>query len=64
VGSVTMAANTRTLTVGNAAATANSLVLLTPLDNPQAFLWIGARSTGSFTIDASQPSPTNVTIIN
>ena len=63
VGSVTMAAGTKTLTVTNAAATAGSLICLTPLHNPQAFLWIGARSAGSFTIDASKALPTNVTIV-
>jgi hypothetical protein len=63
VGSVTMAAGKKTLTVNNAAATANSLILLTPLNNPQAFLWIGARKAGSFTIDASKALPTNVTIL-
>ena len=63
VGLVTMAAGKKTLTVNNAAATANSLILLTPLNNPQAFLWIGARKAGSFTIDASKALPTNVTIM-
>lgn len=63
VGSVTMAAGKKTLTVNNAAATANSLILLTPLNNPQVFLWIGARKAGSFTIDASKALPTHVTIM-
>jgi len=62
VGSITMAKNAKTLTVPNAAATANSLILLTPLDDPQAFLWIGARSAGSFTIEASEALPTKVNI--
>jgi hypothetical protein len=63
VGSVTMAAGTKTLTVSNAAATANSLILLTPLNNPLEFLWIGARYAGSFTIDAGKPLPFAVTIM-
>jgi hypothetical protein len=63
VGSVTMEAGTKTLTVHNAAATANSLVLLTPYNDPQAFLWIGARNAQSFTIDASKALPTNVIIM-
>ena len=58
-----MAAHTKTLTVSNPAATPNSLILLTPLDNPQELLWIGARSAESFTIDASNALPTNVTIM-
>ena len=62
VGSVTMAAATKTVTVSNAAATANSLIFLTPLEDPKAFLWIGARSAGSFTIDASTALPAAVTI--
>jgi hypothetical protein len=62
VGSVTMAANIKTLKVSNAAATADSLIFLTPLGPPQAFLWIGARSEGSFTIEASEETPNPVTI--
>jgi hypothetical protein len=62
VGSVTMSAGKKTLTVSNASATAESLILLTPLENPQAFLWIGARSAGSFEIEASKALPTKVTI--
>lgn len=54
VGSVTMLKGTSTLTVDNVAATANSLILLTPLADPQAFLWISARNAGSFTINASR----------
>lgn len=63
VGSVTMAAGTTTLTVKNGAATVQSLIFLTPLDNPQAFLWISAQSAGSFTIEASTALPTPVTIV-
>lgn len=62
VGSVTMAAGTKTLTVTNAAATPNSLIFLTPLENPHAFLWIGERNAGKFTIDASTALPAKVTI--
>jgi len=62
VGSVTMAAGTKTLTVPNAAATPDSLIFLTPLDNPQEFLWIGTRNAGSFTISASKALPTKITI--
>jgi len=62
VGSVTLAAGTKTLTVTNGAATADSLILLTPLDDPRASLWIGARSAGSFTIEASKALPAAVTI--
>ena len=63
VGSVTMAAGTTTLTVNNAAATANSLIFLTPLNNPQAFLWINTRYAGNFTINASQALLTHATIM-
>jgi len=63
VGSVTMAAGTKTLKVKNAAATADSLIFLTPLEDPQAFLWIGARNAGSFTVDASKALPDKVTIV-
>ena len=63
VGSVAMAAGTKTLKVNNSAATANSLIFLTPLEDPQAFLWIGARNPGSFTIDTSKALPAAVTIV-
>ena len=63
VGSVAMAAGTKTLKVNNVAATANSLIFLTPLEDPQAFLWIGARNAGSFTIDTSKALPAKVTIV-
>lgn len=62
-GQVTMPAGKKTLNVSNAAATANSLIFMTPLETPtQAFLSIGARSAGSFTIDAStaQTKPTTI----
>ena len=62
-GTVAMAAGATTMTVTNPAATANSLIFLTPLDNPQAFLWVAARNAGSFTIDASGALPTPVTIM-
>ncbi len=53
----------KTLNVNNAAATANSLIFLMPLETPaQAFLSIGARSAGSFTIDASTAQTKPMTI--
>ena len=62
MGTVTMG-KTTTLTVPNPAATPNSLIFLTPLGNPEAFLWIAARKAGSFTIDASKALPAPVTIM-
>jgi hypothetical protein len=62
-GMVAMAAGATTMTVTNPAATANSLIVLTPLDNPQAFLWVAARNAGSFTIDASGALLTPVNIM-
>lgn len=62
VGQVTLAAGTSSLTVSAPAATAASLVLLTPLGNPRVPLWISARAAGSFTIAAGRPVPTAVTI--
>lgn len=61
--SVAMVKGTKTLTVVTGAATPNSLILLTPLDNPQAYLWISAHNITSFTIDASQKLPADVTIM-
>ena len=49
-------------TVNNAAATANSLIFLTPVGNPQAFFWIAATNAGNFTIDASTAVPADVPI--
>ena len=57
-----MEAGTKTPKVNNAGAPANSLIFLTPLEDPQAFLWIGARKAGSFTIDTSKTLPAKVTI--
>ena len=57
-----MEAGTKTLKVNNAGAPANSLIFLTPLEDPQA-LWIGARKAGSFTIDTSKALPAKVTIV-
>lgn len=62
VGTTTLAHGTKTVTVSNPAATADSLIFLTPLEDPQGFLWIGARSAGSFTIDASKAPSADVTI--
>lgn len=61
-GSVTLSAGATTATVSAAAATAQSLVLLTPLQDPGARLWISGRTSGGFTISASQPVPAPVTI--
>jgi hypothetical protein len=63
VGSVTLGAGKRTLKVSNAAATADSLIFLMPLETPpQAFLSIGARSAGSFTIEAGTAQTKPMTI--
>lgn len=62
VGQVTMAAGASSLAVSTPAATAASLVLLTPLGNPGTPLWISARAAGSFTIAAGRPLPAAVTI--
>ena len=61
-GSVTLPAGATTQTVTAAVATAQSLVLLTPLQDPGARLWISGRAAGSFTISASGPMPAPVTI--
>jgi hypothetical protein len=41
------------VTVTTPAATPQSIVLLTPMRNPGALLWVSERSAGSFTISAS-----------
>lgn len=61
-GEVTLPAGATTQTVSAAAATAQSQVLLTPLQDPGARLWISGRAAGGFTISASQPVPAAVTI--
>jgi hypothetical protein len=38
------------------------MILITPLANPRAALWVSARANGSFTISASAPIPAGVTI--
>jgi hypothetical protein len=53
VGQATIPAGASSVKVSSSAATAVSLVLLTPLGNPHAFLWVSARAAGSFTIKAS-----------
>jgi hypothetical protein len=62
VGLVTMAKETKTLTVSNAAATPDSHIFLTPLGDPLAFFGISARSEGSFTIKASHALSANADI--
>jgi hypothetical protein len=62
-GTVTMPAGAKTLTVSSAAATPDSLIFLTLLDNPQEFLWIGTRKAGSFTINAGKALPAKITIM-
>jgi hypothetical protein len=62
VGQVVSQAGATTMVVSTPAATVNSLVLLTPLENPRAFLWISARAAASFTISASRPLPGNLAI--
>lgn len=61
-GSVTLPSGATTATVSATAATAQSLVLLTPLQDPGARLWISGRTAGSFTISASQPVSASLTI--
>jgi hypothetical protein len=62
VGSVTLAHGTKTVPVSSAAATPDSLIFLTPLEDPRGSLWIGARSAGGFTIKASTAPSADVTI--
>lgn len=62
VGQATMAAGSSTLTVSAPAATAASTIILTPLGDPGARLWISARAAGSFTIRASAALPSAVAI--
>jgi hypothetical protein len=61
-GSTTIPAGTTTWEVAHPAVTADSLILLTPYGNPDAFLWISARGAASFTIAASQAVSTAVLI--
>jgi hypothetical protein len=62
VGTAILAKGKKTVTVSNPAATANSLIFLTPQDDPQGFLWISAHTAGSFTIKASAAPSADVTI--
>jgi len=62
IGAVTAAGGETSLQVHSAAATDKSTILLTPLSNPGAFLWINARAAGVFTIGASQPLPRGLII--
>src|SRR5205085_11474688 len=52
VGQATLRAGKTSVTVKTSAATTNSNVLLTPLADPKANLWV-TPATGSFTIHAS-----------
>ena len=40
----------------------SSTIILTPLGNPQATLWLGARADGSLTISASAALPSSLSI--
>ena len=62
VGQATITHGSTSLTVTNPAATANSLILLTPRSDPQVRLWVSATVAGSFMIKASGALPSDVTI--
>ncbi|HEV2583917.1 MAG TPA: hypothetical protein VGT44_23890 [Ktedonobacteraceae bacterium] len=62
IGAITAHGGETSLQVQNPAATTKSTILLTPLGNPGAFLWINTRAAGSFTIGASQPLPGGLVI--
>jgi hypothetical protein len=62
VGSTTLLAGHTSVTVTTSAATTSSNVLLTPLANPKAHLWV-TRAAGSFTIHASAARSTNLAIV-
>lgn len=61
VGTATLLAGQTKVTVTTSAATASSNVMLTPLANPKANLWV-TRSAGSFTIHASTAPTSNLAI--
>jgi len=61
VGQVTLPAGQAAVTVATPAATASSLVLLTPAANPQGQLWV-RPAAGSFTIEASTSPAQDVPI--
>lgn len=55
IGQATLAAGTTSVTVTAPAATAQSIILFTPLSDPAgAGLWVDARSAGSFTIKSNR----------
>jgi hypothetical protein len=62
VGTTILHHGTKTVTVSNPAATPDSLIFLTPQEDPQGFLWISAHTAGSFTIKASAAPSADVTI--
>jgi hypothetical protein len=61
VGLATLLAGHTSVTVTTSTATASSNVLLTPLANPKANLWV-SRAAGSFTIHASAAPSANLSI--
>ncbi len=61
VGQATLLKGKTSVQVSTPAATASSNVLLTPLNNPKAVLWV-TRATGSFTIHAFLRASSDVTI--
>jgi len=61
VGQATLAAHTSAVTVTTVAATPTSLILLTPLSDPGTRLWV-SRAAGSFTIHASTPPASSVSL--
>jgi hypothetical protein len=55
IGQATLAAGTTSVTVTTPAATAQSIILFTPLSDPaDAGLWVDARAAGSFTIKSNR----------
>jgi hypothetical protein len=62
VGKVMTQAGQTSLQVQSSAVTTQSLVLLTPLGNPGAMLWVDPPAAGQFTIHASQALPGGLTI--
>jgi hypothetical protein len=61
VGEVTLPAGATTVTVKSTAAGMQSLILLTPLGNPNGQLWV-TRAQGSFTINASAAPTSDLSI--
>ena len=62
VGQVVTRGGETSLEVVTEAATEHSNILLTPLSNPKAFLWIDSRTAGKFSIAGSNPLPARLTI--